>query len=93
MAGRLVAEQQLGLLSERPGDRDALRLAAGQLAGKRSSLRREPDQGEKSSGASGAPVPFRRARRDLAATLGGQDREGDVLVRVKLGSRFAPWKT
>src|SRR5207253_3923258 len=34
VAGRLVAEQQLRCLRQGPGDRDALRLAAGELARK-----------------------------------------------------------
>src|SRR5207253_11137364 len=44
MSGRLVAEQQLRLLSERARDRDALRLAAGEFGGQVVELRPEPDK-------------------------------------------------
>ena len=41
--GRLVEEHQLGPHGQRPGDRDALLLAAGQLRGVRVRLVRQPD--------------------------------------------------
>ena len=43
VAGRLVGEQHRRLVDERPGDRDALLLAAGQLARVGLRLGREPD--------------------------------------------------
>ena len=69
MPGRLVAEQQLGPLRERARDRDALRLAAGELA---------PAGGRPSRRA-------RRARAALGADRGARPAqvrgEGDVLER------------
>ena len=59
MAGRLVAEQQLGPLRERAGDRDPLRLAAGELARAGVGLRREPDQLEQRLGGAGSAGPRR----------------------------------
>src|SRR5204863_3309694 len=44
VAGRLVAQEQLGLLRERPRDRDALRLSTRELGRKLVELRAEPDQ-------------------------------------------------
>ena len=68
MAGRLVAEQELGPLRERPGDRDALRLAAGELAGRESRFAARPTSASSSSG-----VAARRAS--------APGRERDVLER------------
>ena len=45
MARGLVAEQQFGLLSQGPGNGDALLLPAGEISGKRPCLRFQSDQG------------------------------------------------
>ncbi len=83
MPGRLVAEEQLRLLGERARDRDALRLAAGQLGRQVVELRAETDQLEQRRGAS-RRVGLAAASRAAKATFSNA---------VKCGSRFAPWKT
>ena len=60
VAGRLVAEQQRGLADQRPRDRDALTLAAGQLRGPMIDALLEADGREQRAGALG------RRRRDAA---------------------------
>src|SRR3954454_20419858 len=50
VTGRLVAEQDLRLLSERAGDRDALGLAARQLRREMIGLRAQPDELEQRVG-------------------------------------------
>ena len=60
VAGRLVAQQQLGLLGERPGDRDPLRLAAGELRRKGRPSPARPTRA-RSPPAPRVPVPLRRA--------------------------------
>ena len=75
LAGRLIAQQHVRLLGKRTRDRDALRLAAGQLRRQRIELGREPDELEQigrieSLGPRSAPC----SARDVL-------REGDVLER------------
>ena len=62
--GRLVAQQQLGLLRERAGERDALRLAAGQLGGQVVGLRVEAHEGEQLERV-GVPARDRGGERDV----------------------------
>ena len=63
--GRLVAQQQLGLLRERAGDRDALRLAAGQLRRQVVGLRVEPHEGRAARSGSASPPETVRGERDV----------------------------
>ena len=65
VAGRLVAEQQLGPLGQRPGDRDPLLLPAGELRREVPGLRLEADEGQIVLGRRGRPVPLRSAEAVL----------------------------
>ncbi len=68
-AGRLVAEQHVGVGGQRPGDADPLPLAPGQLRGKGLPRVAEPDQ----------PEQFGRLGGSLGASDPGQfERVGDV---------------
>src|SRR5215469_3161464 len=51
VAGRLVGEQHRGVIDQRPGDGDALLLAAGELARQRLFPSGETDRGEQVAGA------------------------------------------
>jgi hypothetical protein len=70
MPGRLVAEQELRTLCERPGDRDTLPLAAGQLARQVVGLVLEPDE--------------RQQLQRIDVGAGEELRERDVLVRIEI---------
>ena len=90
VAGRLVAEQQLGALRERARDRDALRLASGQLAGQRVELGREPDQLEQLLRR--VAELGRRAPPSAALALASRAK-ATFSYAVKWLSRLEPWKT
>ena len=66
-AGRLVGEHDLRLAHERPGDRDALLLAAGELRGAVAGAVAEPDLRERLAdrGAAEAPAGEPRGQRDV----------------------------
>ncbi len=68
--GRLVAQQQFRPLCQRTGDRDALRLTAGELGGQRVELVPESDLGEQLCGPLGVGV----------FGMAGGDGDGDVLI-------------
>ncbi len=68
MAGGLVAEQQVGPLGERAGDRDPLALAAGELGRQGSSFAARPTSAEQLV-APGRPEPRRRPRAAAKATF------------------------
>ena len=63
VAGWLVAQQQLGPLRERTSDRDALRLAAGELDGQAVRLASEADELEQLAGLEWRASPGQGARR------------------------------
>ena len=78
--GRLVGEQHLRAGDQAAGQRDALRLPAGQLPGPAAL---KPVQAERAE-----PSPGRRHRR-AAAGAGQQQRQRDVLFRGQLGDQLA----
>src|SRR5439155_24984237 len=74
MAGRLITQQQLRLLSKCASYRDTLRLAAGQLRRQMVELCTQPDQ-------------FKQRRcRERGLSFAGSDsrRESDVLERAEM---------
>jgi hypothetical protein len=75
VAGRLVGEDDERLVGERPGDRDALALAAGQRRGQVIGARAEPDLAEQLDGPPSRP-PGRAS--------GQEGRQLDVLPRGQL---------
>ncbi len=77
--GRLVGEQHLRPGDQAAGQRDALRLPAGQLPGPAAP---KPVQAERAE-----PLPGRRHRRG-AAGAGQQQGQGDVLLRGQLGHQL-----
>jgi hypothetical protein len=81
VSGRLVTEQQIRSLGQRPGDRDALRLAAGELRGQVVELRSQPDQFQQL-----LPCSGRFANGSGVPTLGR--REGDVLEGGEVGQEI-----
>ena len=84
LAGRLVGEQQARAVGQRAGNRDALRLTAGQLGGPVVAAVREPDVVEKLRGA----LPPIRARHPGLGL-----RHLHVLGRGQHRRRKKRWKT
>ena len=90
VAGRLVAEQDPGVVGERPRDCDALLLAAGEPGGPVPGARRKADTGDQRSGVCSGPQaistvpPFDRSSNPAtccnvgAAGAGGIDQRDDL---------------
>src|SRR5436190_282587 len=77
--GRLIGEQERRVVDERPGDRDALLLAAGELVGVVVDLRLQPDQAE----------DLRHLPADLAPRPAGDlEGVGDVVVDAAVGEQL-----
>jgi len=80
---RLVADQQAGLQGDRPGDGDALALAAGESAGQPAGIvPRQPDPREEVADLAGQVADVSPSRQHLA------QRRADPQGRIERGVRI-----